>query len=318
MADERDPLSNPEASIAVPGAPNQAKGQAQETTPSVVNSPADAPLEQEVQPEPEPPVGPLSAADVVDDAEAPAPVGPGQGYQIKLPVFEGPLDLLLFLIKKKKIEIHDIPISIITREYLVYLQDRSLINIDREAEFLLMAAILIYLKSQTLLPREKVADPDVEFRQRNFDHLLPIERIQAVAHILRDKEEEQSQVWTRSTLNAPLPDEDLDLVEVSLFDLAESFFALMKRKQKESFRMVKGKEISLAEKTEEIVATLKARGVLDFLDYLWEQESLEDALVAFFCLLELIKARIVMAVQEQLFNTIKVWLRKEAPPEEAA
>ena len=316
MADERDPLSNPEASIAVPGAPNQAKGQAPETTPSVVNSPADAPLEQEVQPEPEPPVGPL--ADVVDDAEAPAPVGPGQGYQIKLPVFEGPLDLLLFLIKKKKIEIHDIPISIITREYLVYLQDRSLINIDREAEFLLMAAILIYLKSQTLLPREKVADPDVEFRQRNFDHLLPIERIQAVAHILRDKEEEQSQVWTRSTLNAPLPDEDLDLVEVSLFDLAESFFALMKRKQKESFRMVKGKEISLAEKTEEIVATLKARGVLDFLDYLWEQESLEDALVAFFCLLELIKARIVMAVQEQLFNTIKVWLRKEAPPEEAA
>jgi segregation and condensation protein A len=262
-----------------------------------------------------PPAVPLSAA---DDEEAPAPAAAGEGYQIKLPVFEGPLDLLLFLIKKKKIEIHDIPISVITREYLVYLQDRSLINIDREAEFLLMAAILIDLKSLTLLPREKVGDPDVELRPRSFDHLLPIERIQAVAHLLRDKEEEQSQIWRRSTLNAPLPDRDLDLVEVSLFDLAESFFALMKRKQKEDLRMVKSKEISLAEKTEEIVAALRARGVLDFLDYLWEQESLEDALVAFFCLLELIKARIVMAVQEQLFNTIKVWLRKEAPPEETA
>jgi segregation and condensation protein A len=290
MSDERDTLPKPEPS----GPPSEAPDQAPE------------------------PVAPLTAADVADDENAPIPAGPVLGYQIKLPVFEGPLDLLLFLIKKKKIEIHDIPISIITREYLIYLQDRALINIDREAEFLLMASILIYLKSQTLLPREKPADSDYEGPARNYDHLMPKDRIQAVAHILRDKEEEQSQVWTRTTLNAPLPDEDLDLVEVSLFDLAESFFALMKRKQKESFRMVKGKEISLADKTEEIVSTLKAQGVLDFLDYLWGQESLEDALVAFFCLLELIKARVVMAVQEQLFNTIKVWLRKEAPPEEAA
>ena len=303
MPDERDPRPSPEESGPAPAGGNPG---------AAIDGETPAPKT------PAAPAVPLSAADVADDAEAPAPVVPGQGYQIKLPVFEGPLDLLLFLIKKKKIEIHDIPISIITREYLVYLRDRSLINIDREAEFLLMAAILIYLKSQTLLPREKVADPDVELRQRNFDHLLPIERIQAVAHLLRDKEEEQSQIWTRSTFNAPLPDQDLDLVEVSLFDLAESFFALMKRKQKESFRVIKGKEISLAEKTEEIVAALKSRGVLDFLDYLWEQESLEDALVAFFCLLELIKARIVLAVQEQLFNTIKVWLRREAPPEEAA
>ena len=67
------------------------------------------------------------------------------------------------------------------------------------------------------------------------------------------------------------------------------------------------------DKMDEIVAALRARGPLDFLDYLWAQETLEEALVAFFCLLELIKARVVMAVQEQLFNTIKVWLRKDAP-----
>ena len=301
MPDERDPIPNPEGSG--PAAPEPDRIEERESVGA---------------PPPAAPGVPLTAEDVAGDDDAPAPAAPGEGYQIKLPVFEGPLDLLLFLIKKKKIEIHDIPISVITREYLVYLQDRLLIAVDREAEFVLMAAILIYLKSQTLLPREQVADPNVEFRRRSFDHLLPIERIQAAAHLLRGREEEQSQIWTRSTLNAPLPDEDLDLVEVSLFDLAESFFTLMKRKQKENFRLVKGKEISLAEKTKEIVAALKAHGALDFLDFLWEQESLEDALVAFFCLLELIKARIVMAVQEQLFHTIKVWLRKEAPPGEAA
>ena len=79
------------------------------------------------------------------------------GYQIRLGIFEGPLDLLLFLIRKKKIDIHDIPIAVITREYLAYLDRKERINLDREAEFLLMAALLIYIKSQMLLPREKAA-----------------------------------------------------------------------------------------------------------------------------------------------------------------
>jgi segregation and condensation protein A len=236
-----------------------------------------------------------------------------EGYTIRLRNFEGPLDLLLFLIRKKQVEINDIPIADITREYLAYLTAQDRIDIDREAEFLLMAAVLIYIKSQTLLPREQVAVPDDATRIRPTDHLMPYDRIKAVVGLLRDKEEEQSAIWQRSSLTAPLPDQDLDLVEVSLFDLAESFFALMKRKQAETAKVFKGKEINMADKTAEIVEALTTRGPLDFLDYLWAQETLEEALIAFFCLLELIKARVVMAVQEQLFNTIKVWLRKDAP-----
>jgi len=255
--------------------------------------------------------GPDRAAD--SSAASEAGEQPADGYQIKLQNFEGPLDLLLYLIKKKKVQIHDIPIAVITREYLEYLGDRKAINIDREAEFLLMAALLIYIKSQTLLPREQVVDPEVELQRPSMDHLLPYDRIKAVVALLRDKEDEQSQIWKRSALTAPLPDQDLDLVEVSLFDLAESFFTMMKRKQADTAQVFKGKEISMADKTNEIVTTLQARGVLDFLDYLWEQESLEEALISFFCLLELIKARVVIAVQEQLFNTIKVWLRKDTP-----
>jgi segregation and condensation protein A len=248
------------------------------------------------------------------DTTAPerAPVE-GEGYKIRLRNFEGPLDLLLFLIRKKQVEINDIPIADITREYLAYLTAQERIDIDREAEFLLMAAVLIYIKSQTLLPREQVTVPDDVTRIRPTDHLMPYDRIKAVVGVLRDKEEEQSAIWQRSSLTAPLPDQDLDLVEVSLFDLAESFFALMKRKQAETTRVFKGKEINMADKTAEIIEALTTRGPLDFLDYLWAQETLEEALIAFFCLLELIKARVVMAVQEQLFNTIKVWLRKDAP-----
>ncbi len=237
----------------------------------------------------------------------------GGGYKIRLRNFEGPLDLLLFLIRKKQVEINDIPIADITREYLAYLTAQDRIDIDREAEFLLMAAVLIYIKSQTLLPREQATVPDDVTRIRPTDHLMPYDRIKAVVGLLRDKEEEQSAIWQRSSLTAPLPDQDLDLVEVSLFDLAESFFALMKRKQAETAKVFKGKEINMADKTAEIVEALTTRGPLDFLDYLWAQETLEEALIAFFCLLELIKARVVMAVQEQLFNTIKVWLRKDAP-----
>jgi len=234
------------------------------------------------------------------------------GYQVKLQIFEGPLDLLLFLIKKKKIDIHNIPIAVITREYLEYLSHKEHINLDREAEFLLMAALLIYIKSQMLLPREQPIEPDVDPRKELVDRIVDYQKIKAACSVLREKEDEMSQIWKRTALTAPFPEEDLDLIEVSLFDLAESFFTLMKRKQSESQRIIKGKEISMAEKTNEIVVVLKERGFLDFLEYLDAQETLEEALIAFFCLLELIKARLVVAIQEQLFHTIKVWLRKDA------
>ena len=235
------------------------------------------------------------------------------GYQVKLEVFEGPLDLLLFLIKKKKIDIHAIPIAVITREYLEYLGDKERINLDREAEFLLMAALLIYIKSQMLLPREQPIEPDIDPRKELVDHLVDYQKIKAVSALLREKEDEQSQIWKRSALTAPLPEADLDLIEVSLFDLAESFFTMMKRKQAEKQQVIKGKEISIAAKMNEIIGVLKERTFLDFLEYLGGQETLEEALVAFFCLLELIKARIVIAIQERLFQTIKVWLRRDAP-----
>jgi segregation and condensation protein A len=259
-----------------------------------------------------------TASSAGPDESPPGGPSDSDGYQVKLEFFEGPMDLLLFLIKKKKVEIRDIPVALITREYLEYLRTRDRINLDREAEFLLMAALLIYIKSQILLPREQPLEPDVDPRRELAGRLEDYRRVKAVSTLLRGLEEEQSQVWRRAALTAPLPEEDLDLIEVSLFDLAESFFALMKRRQSAPPRVIKGREISLDDKMDEIVAALKEKGVLDFLDYLESQETLEEALVAFVCLLELIKARLVIAIQEQLFHTIKVWLRKDAAAKDDA
>ncbi len=232
-------------------------------------------------------------------------------YQVRLEVFEGPLDLLLFLIRKKKVDIHNIPIAVITREYLQYLERKEEINLDREAEFVLMAALLIHIKSQMLLPREEPLTAGEDPRRFLVDQLVEYQKIRAASSLLKEREDEQLSLWSRETL-PPLPEAgEPDLLDVSLFDLAETFFILMKRKEGESFTVVRGKNYSLEEEMNKIIAEIEKQTVIDFLDYFNARQTLEEAIVAFFSLLELIKARLVLAVQERLFHTIKVWLRKD-------
>lgn len=232
-------------------------------------------------------------------------------YQVKLEIFEGPLDLLLFLIKKKKLDIHDIPMAAITSEYLDYLEHKDQINLEREAEFLLIAALLIHIKSQMLLPREASPEGDTDPRTMLVERLLDHQKIRAACSLLREKEKDQMLTWQRDFLPPIAPSEELDFIEVSLFDLAEVFFTLMKRKERDHIQVLKGKNFSLKGKTQELVALLEAQGYLDFLLYFEEQRSFEEALFAFFCLLELVKNKIAVAVQDSLFGTIKVWLREE-------
>lgn len=234
-----------------------------------------------------------------------------EDYQVKLEVFQGPLDLLLFLIRKKKIDIHDIPIATVTREYLKYLDRKERINLDREAEFLLTAALLIYIKSQMLLPREKPLEDEKDPRQILVNQLLDHQRIKAAGSLLREKEEEELLKWKRSFLPPLLKQDALDYIEVSLFDLAESFFVLMKKKEREGIKTIRGKKYSLEEKMKEILALLEASEFIDFLDYFSQAESFEEALVSFLGLLELIKARIAIALQKGHFQPIKVWLRRK-------
>jgi len=235
------------------------------------------------------------------------------GYQVRLEIFEGPLDLLLFLIRKKKIDIHDIPIAVITRDYLDYLEKKEQINLDREAEFLLIAALLIYIKSQMLLPREQEALQADDPRQILVDQLLEYQKVKVACSLLREKEEDQLQRWKRTFLPPVARPEEAELLEVSLYDLAETFFLLMKKRERENLQVIRGKDVSVEEKMKEMVGYLESHSSMDFLEYFSSQETLEEALVSFFCLLELVKNHLVVAVQEQLFQTIRVWLRRPKP-----
>ncbi|MBU1185921.1 MAG: segregation/condensation protein A [Acidobacteria bacterium] len=235
-----------------------------------------------------------------------------QSYQVNLDVFQGPMDLLLFLIRKKKIDIHDIPIAVITGEYLNYLEDTDKINPAREADFLVVAALLIYIKSQMLLPRETVSDGADDPRRLLVDRLVEYQKIKAASSLLKEMELEEIQKWKRTSppVFTKEESEEFDLREISMYDLAEIFFHLLQRRENENVHVISGKTFSVEEKIKEILALLKDKGYIEFLEYLDSQPDLEEVLGTFFSLLELIKANLVVAVQENLFEPIKVWLRK--------
>lgn len=250
----------------------------------------------------------------VPDTPPPAPPPAGDGYQVRLEIFEGPLDLLLFLIRKKKVDIHDIPIAAITRDYLGYLERKDRINLDREAEFVFIASLLIFIKSQMLLPRETDYAESEDPRRVLVDRLLEYQKVKAACSLLRDREDVQLHRWRRTFL-PPLPGGDeLETLEVSLFDLAETFFRILKRKEAETTRVIKGRDVSLETKTRDLLASLAGGASLDFNAYFEGQETVADALMSFFALLELVKSHLVYAVQDDLFQTIRVWMRRDRTP----
>ena len=255
--------------------------------------------------------GAAEALPLEDPAAPPVPETP-EGYQVRLDVFEGPLDLLLFLIRKKKIDIHDIPIAAITRDYLGYLDHKTEINLDREAEFLFVAALLIFIKSQMLLPRETDLADGEDPRRVLVDRLLEYERIKAACSLLREREDIQILQWKRDFIPPLHGESELEPVELSLFDLAESFFLMMKRRASVDTRTIRGRDVSVEVKMKELVGLLQERHVIDFLEYFEAHASLEEALISFFCILELVKSRVAVARQDELFRTIRVWLRKDA------
>ncbi len=151
-------------------------------------------------------------------------------YKIKLEIFEGPLDLLLYLVKKDHLNIYDIPIAKVTEQYLQYLDLMKLLDLDIAGEFLVMAATLMQIKSKMLLPAQEEADqqeedPRVELMQR----LLEYEKFKQIAQTLREREQSQCEVFKRPKTDLP---EELSEKEVyfeaGIFDLINAFTAVLR------------------------------------------------------------------------------------------
>ena len=232
------------------------------------------------------------------------------GYQVQTEFFEGPLDLLLHLIRKNKMNIIEVRLSQITAEYLSYLEGKRGINPSRESEFLMTAATLIYIKSRSLLPKPE--NPEEESPEKQLIHtLIEYEKIQKISKMLRDMEYTELLLWRRLEMNENFVNREYELKEVSAFQLAEIFFDIVKKKEYEQFLEIPSKNYSIAKKQEEILTLLAASGYIDFSEYVSKLDSVEEIVVSFFTLLEMIKRHMLIGVQETLFGTISIF-RNEA------
>ncbi len=232
-------------------------------------------------------------------------------YTVRIPVFEGPLDLLLHLIKENKIDIYDIPIALITKQYLEYLEMMRELNLDIASEFLVMAATLIYIKSRMLLPKDENGqvneeDPRLELVER----LLEYQAIKEAALGLREREEEWTGVLTRPSFLEDGSDEteELYLFDVNIFDLLTAFKRILDRLPPETVEITV-ETLTVKDRITHILDVLESRDSVRF-DDLFEDIKTRDALiVTFLALLEILKLGLARAYQERPFSIIWIFRR---------
>jgi len=235
-------------------------------------------------------------------------------YRVHTEFFDGPLDLLLHLIRKNRMNIMDVRISVITAEYLSYLQENKGINPSREGDFLMTASTLIYIKSRSLLPRPE-ALLDEESPEEKLRHaLIEYDKVQKISHILKEMEGETLLLWKREEVMERFDHQEFDIAEVSSFQLAEVFLNLVRRKEREEFLYIEAKSYSIEEKLNEILALLNEKGFINFAEYVAGLQTIEDVLVSFFTVLEMVRKHFIIAVQKKLFEPISIW-KKEAENE---
>jgi segregation and condensation protein A len=172
-------------------------------------------------------------------------------YTVKLDIFEGPLDLLLFLIKRDKIDIYDIPIAHITRQYLEYIELMKDLNLEIAGEFIVMAATLMRIKVKMLLPKTQDEEEEEDPREELIAALVEYRKFKEAAQILREKETEQSSWYARKDFSFidKLPEDEI-LVEASLHDLIFAFKRIIDSQPKETFHTINYPKVTIEERVE--------------------------------------------------------------------
>jgi segregation and condensation protein A len=235
-----------------------------------------------------------------------------EDYKVKLEVFEGPLDLLLFLIKRDEIDIYDISIERITRQYLEYLQAFKELNIDVAGEFLVMASNLIYMKSRSLLPADQ-QPPDEEAEEDDprwelIRQLIEYKKFKEVAADLHAREIEQQQRFARPPNGSPeIAVAPLRLGEVGIFQLINAFQNVIRRVEaRQDLREIFEDQFTVSDKIELILQRIANRGQLRFSELFDGVNSRVEIVVTFLALLELIRLKQVRAIQADPLGEIEI------------
>lgn len=229
-----------------------------------------------------------------------------QTYQVRLDIFEGPLDLLLYLVKKNNFSIYDIPISEITHQYLEYLDLMKELNLEIAGEFLVMAATLMEIKSKSLLPKpqEELEDEVEQIRKELVDRLIEYQKYKnAVLNFFRPREAVERNVFYRKL---PIFTEDDYYIEATIFDLLTAFNNVIKKVPKE-YKEIVIEEIHIEEKMRQILDYLKGKKYVLFDELIMLEKTRRGMIILFLALLELIRLRQVFARQKEFFGEIRIY-----------
>lgn len=234
-------------------------------------------------------------------------------YPVRVGAFEGPLDLLLHLIKQHEMDIYDIPIARITQQYLEYLDLMVELDLDLAGEFLVMAATLIHIKSRTLLPRPDPSqeDPAEDPREALVRRLMEHQRFKAAAELLHEKEIQRSAQWGRPDERvaevvgeAPEPE-----IEVDLFSLMTAFRQVLERARRRPRVLLPPEQISIESRIEQLEAMLAEKDACAFEELFADVETRAGMIVTFLALLEMIRLKRIRAFQQTAGGPIRVYRR---------
>ena len=232
-------------------------------------------------------------------------------YKVKLESFEGPLDLLLFLIKKNEVDIYDIPLSEITQQYLEYIEIIQLLDIEAASDFILMAATLMRIKAQMLLPKPEVEEiEDIEDpRQELVYRLLEYKRFKDVALDLAEKEKEARLSFPRGAYkfeHQQLEPDLADISDVTLFDLVAAFRTILGAKRDVPIHRIKEINVSLEEQIKRVLDTVRDKREVEFTSLFTKGDDKLVLIVTFIAILELVKQKRLRASQSTIFGRIMI------------
>jgi segregation and condensation protein A len=238
-------------------------------------------------------------------------------YEVKLDIFEGPLDLLLYLIKKNELDIYNIPIALITKQYLEYIDILKTLNLDLVGEYLVLAATLVHIKSKLLLPEipeegEEEADP----RQELVQQLLEYQTFKTASQSLQAREVLERDVFIRGAappVEAPPPDDDDRHLwqEIGLFELVDAFRQVLGNLGQPELMEIDLDRTSLADRINEIMDQLGERRSLTFAELLDGQGERRRIIQTLLAVLELVKQRLIRICQAGPFGAIRLFLAVE-------
>ena len=245
---------------------------------------------------------------------------PEAAYAVKLSIFEGPLDLLLHLIRLNEVDITDIPVALIAEQYIEYLDLMRELNLDVAGEFMVMAATLIHIKSKMLVPvepteaegEEEYVDPREELAQR----LLEFQRYKDAAGILHQQAQIRAAQWTRpDTVLPTFDDAGEEMLEAGLYDLIAAFKELLERRKSLLAHEIEIEGPSVEERMTELLAMIGEGESLKFLELFASLDTKAQMITTFLALLELVRLKQVRVYQRGMFGAIRVF-RPVGPPAE--